>query len=63
MVAVFRYTGVNKKREDYEESGTVVARDKVEAIQKLRSLELDDIRLKKLGGIRSFIKALTADVK
>lgn len=62
-VAVFRYKVSIADREDFQESGYVVAPDEGEANRKLRNLGFDAIRLRKLTGFAAFIKQFTADVK
>ena len=62
-MAVFRYAGVVRNREDYEESGTVVAETESAAKQKLAPLNLRNVRLKRLTGVSAFLKKLTADIK
>jgi type II secretory pathway component PulF len=62
-VAVFQYTAVDKRREDQLEQGTVVANSEEEARSKLRGLDLDAKRLKRLGGLASLLKGFTADIK
>lgn len=60
---VFQFTAVDAKHEDQYERGTVVARDETEARQKLKRLNLEGIRFKKLRGLAGFLKAFRADVR
>ncbi|MBI5093991.1 MAG: hypothetical protein HZB26_16310 [Candidatus Hydrogenedentes bacterium] len=62
-MAVFEYRASIRKREEYVESGTVVARDEAEAKKKLEQLEFIDIRVKRIGGISGIFKSMTADVR
>ena len=62
-VAVFEYRVTLKNREEYEERGTVVGRDEQEALEKLKRLDFDQVRLRKIGGISGIFKRLSADVK
>lgn len=62
-MALFEYVAVNTKREDSEERGTVVARDEAEAKTKLRRLDCDRVKLKRIGGIAGFFKTFTADIR
>jgi type II secretory pathway component PulF len=60
-VAVYQYVATGK--EDYEEAGTVVAQDEEEARRKLKALQFQRIRLKKVGGISGIFRKITADIK
>ena len=62
-MAVFQYMGMVKNREDYEESGTVIAESESQAKQKLAQLELKNVRLRRLTGISALLKKLSADVR
>ena len=62
-MAVFRYSATIKNREDYRESGTVVARTEDEAREKLKQYDFANARLRRLGGIGALFKAFTADIK
>jgi type II secretory pathway component PulF len=63
VVAVFEFTAVAHEREAHSEQGTIVARDKLEAYDKLRSRQFTDIRLKKVQGMQAWIRQFTADVR
>lgn len=62
-VAVFKYKAILKNREDYVETGTVIAKTELDAKEKLRKLDYDGIRVKKLGGFSGIFKKFTADVR
>lgn len=62
-MAVFRYTAVLRDREGHVEQGTVIARDKIEAFDKLTRLRYTKIQLKKVEGLQALLQRLTADVK
>lgn len=62
-MAVFEFSAVIKKREDSVERGTVVADTEQEARNKLKKLDYDSIRLRRIRGLSGFFKALTADIK
>jgi len=62
-MAVFQYSGTDRNREDQVESGTVLARDEVEAKEKLQPFHLDGLRLRRLGGLRGMLQSLSPDVK
>lgn len=62
-MAVFEYKASMKDREDFFESGTIVARDELEARKKLQALKFDHIRLKRIGGVAGLLKRFTADIK
>ena len=52
-----------KEREDHIETGTVKAKDKKDATEKLRRLDLYKPKLKELKGLSGFIKGFSVDVK
>jgi len=62
-VSVFQYKARISKREDYSESGTVVARSEREAEEKVKELDFDHVRVKRIRGLRGLFKALTADIR
>ena len=62
-VAVYEYSCTVRDREDFMEFGTVIAGSEDDARMKLRGLRFEHIRLKKLGGISSFLKQFSADVR
>ena len=62
-VAVFHYKAIDKRREDHSETGTVLANTEEEARQKLKLLNLDNVRIKRLGRFLGFWKSFTVDVK
>lgn len=62
-MAVFQYKATIPDREDYFEVGTVVARDELEAREKLKKLNFKSIRLKRVKGLKSFLLWFSADVR
>ncbi len=62
-MAVFRYSATMKEREEHYESGTVIADDERGAQEKLKQLDMINVKLKRLEGISGFLKAFTADVR
>lgn len=64
-MAVFIYNAlaVGKEKEDHYEKGTVVARDQLDALDKLRRARLTQIRLKRIKGISALIRRFIADVR
>ena len=60
---VYEYSGHAVDSDEQVHRGTVAARDKIEAYDKVRREGLTDIRLKKLGGFTSFLMQRTADIK
>ena len=64
-VAVFKFSALalGKENQDHIEKGTVVARDQVEALEKLRRERLTKIRLKQMRGITALFRQFTADVR
>ena len=60
---VFRYTGSVNHGEEHTESGTVVARNRDEALEKLKPFKYDRLSFKRLHGWSALISKFTADVK
>ncbi len=60
---VFEYTAAAQNKEGHVETGRIVARDKIDAFDKLKRHGLQLIRLKKIEGISSIFKRMTADIK
>lgn len=62
-MAVFEFSAASQQHEEGAETGTVVARDKLEAFDKLKRRRLTDIRLRQLNGVNALFKQFTADVR
>ena len=62
-MAVYKYTAVASNKEQHVETGTVIARDKVDAYHKLRQHNLGDIRLKRIEGMSALFHKMSADIK
>lgn len=64
-MAVFRFSALanGKENEDHYERGTVVARDQLDALDKLRRARYTQIRLKQMKGVSALFKQFTADVR
>lgn len=62
-MAVYRYSAINSKREEYTEKGTIVATSEDDARKKLKAFNFDEIRLKKVGGVAGLLGKFTADIK
>ena len=60
---VFRYKATTNLQEENVESGTVVADNEEQAKKKLKSLRLDGIQLKKVGGLMGLVGRWTADIR
>lgn len=60
---VFEYTAASQNKEGHVETGRIVARDKIDAFDKLKRHGLQLIKLKKIEGISSIFKRMTADIK
>ena len=61
-MAVFEFSAISADSIEDREQGTIVASDKLDAFDKLKRLEYDDIRLRSLHGFEAFIRQWTADV-
>lgn len=62
-MAVFEYTATAVDKNDYHERGVVVARDRLDAYDKIRRNSLAPISLKKLEGLQAFLSRRTADIR
>ena len=64
-MAVFKFSALaqGKEKEDHYEKGTVVARDQMDALDKLRRARFTQIRLKQLRGVNALFRQFTADVR
>lgn len=60
---VFEYTAHAANNDESLESGVVVARDRLDAYDKVRRQALNPISLKKLEGIHAFLGRRTADIR
>lgn len=57
-MAVFKYSGERTSGERTHETGTIVAQDRLDAYDKLRSAGLTNVHLKKVEGLAAFIQQL-----
>ena len=60
---LFKYRGVQSAREDYTESGTVVAQSEEDAKRKLKALRFDQIHVRRLGGFKALVGRFTANIR
>lgn len=60
---VFEYSANSVGSTEQHHRGTVAARDKIEAYDKVRREGMKDIRLKKLGGFSAFLMQRTVDIR
>ena len=61
-MAVFQYEGMRLDREEITETGVVSAESKEEALTILRRYHLNEIRLRKLRGLRALFVRFSADI-
>jgi len=54
-MALFEYTGVKRDSGGSESEGTVVAKDKIEAFDKVMRMNLTEIKLKRVSGLQAFM--------
>ena len=62
-MAVFRYKAMRGEREEFAESGTIVAKDRGQAKVKLNKHGFDKVRLKRIRGMAALWARFTADIK
>ena len=60
---LFRYTAAMSNREENSESGTILAHSEEDAKKRLRELRFDEIRVKRVKGIKGVIGRLTATIR
>ncbi|HDP35562.1 MAG TPA: hypothetical protein ENN29_10685 [Candidatus Hydrogenedentes bacterium] len=60
---VFEYTASSPNKEGHVETGRIVARDKIDAFDKLKRHGLQLMKLKKIEGISAIFKRMSADIK
>lgn len=60
---VYKYKATTNLQEEHVESGTVVAESEEQAKQKLRSLRLEGIQLRRVTGVMGLVGRWTADVQ
>ncbi len=62
-MVVFEYSATSTQGEHRTEHGTVLARDKLDAFDKLKRRDLTNIRLKRVEGFSALIAKFTATVR
>lgn len=62
-MAVFRFSAIHKDSDDYDESGNIVARDRLHAFDKLTRLGYTRVNLQKVEGLAAWYKKYTADIR
>jgi len=62
-VAVYEYAAMSQDREGHMETGTIVARDKLDAFHKLKQQSYKEIHVRRLEGWSAFFKKMTADIR
>ncbi len=61
-MAVFEFSAKSADSLEDKAQGTIIARDKLDAFDKLMRLHYTNIRLKPVRGIQAFFKQWSADV-
>jgi len=61
-MAVFEYSAKSADSLEDKAQGTIIARDKLDAFDKLMRLHYTNIKLKPIRGIQAFFKQWSADV-
>lgn len=62
-MAVFEYTAMAIDREGHVETGRIVARDKLEAFDKLKRVNLKLVSLRKVEGLSALVAKFMAEIK
>lgn len=62
-MAVFQYEGMRLDREAFTETGVVSAVSKEEALTKLRKYRLNEVRLRRLGGLKALLVRFSVDIR
>lgn len=62
-MAVYKYRASASAREDFSESGTIVADSEEEAREKLKQFHFDKIYVKRITGLAALLGRLTANIK
>jgi type II secretory pathway component PulF len=62
-VVVFEYSGTSVHGDHRTERGTILARDKLDAFDKLKRRDLANIHLKRVEGFSALIAKFTATVR
>ncbi len=62
-MAIFEYTAVANNDEGHVEVGKIVARDKIDAFDKLKRHEMKLLKLKKIEGLSAFFGKMNADIR
>jgi len=61
-MAVFEFSAKSADSLEDKAQGTIIARDKLDAFDKLMRLHYTNIKLKPIRGIQAFLKQWSADV-
>lgn len=62
-MAVYRYTAVSAAKNGRVQRGTVLAKDKLDAFDKLKHRQLTNINLHRLEGFAAVFAHLRADIR
>lgn len=62
-MAVFEYQATTGENDERHEEGTIVARNKLHAMDLLRARGIFQARLKQVTGLSAFLRQLTADIR
>jgi type II secretory pathway component PulF len=62
-MAIFQFLATTDNKEHHMETGSVIARDKIDAYDKLRKNNLTLVKLKKLNGFDAFLKSFHPDIR
>lgn len=62
-MAVYEYHAIKGENQELHDEGTVVARNKLHAMDLLRSKGYFNARLKQITGLSAFVRQMTADIR
>ena len=62
-MAVYEYHAIKGDNREFHDEGTVVARNKLHAMDLLRAKGYFNARLKQLTGLSAIVRRITADIR
>lgn len=62
-MAVYQYTAVSAAKNGHLQKGTILAKDKLDAFDKLKHRQLTNINLRRIEGFAAVFGLLRADIR